>query len=141
MDRKTARSSSREGSVVRCGPLGKRCNRRPRLPGHRRGRVVVALKLFFFAVVVVLTLTRIIKSVVTGQAPVTLELRNTLGKNTDNPRWCTHISQLTQFMPPPETHKSEIGSQSTGTSDTPLLHGGLDEAFLFRAVISLSLRY
>ena len=33
-------------------------------------------------VVVVLTLTRIIKSVVTGQAPVTLELRNTPGKNT-----------------------------------------------------------
>ena len=31
-------------------------------------------------VVVVLTLTRIIKSVVTGQAPVTLELRNTPGK-------------------------------------------------------------
>ena len=28
-------------------------------------------------VVVVLTLTRIIKSVVTGQAPVTLEMRNT----------------------------------------------------------------
>ena len=62
-------------------------------------------------VVVVLTLTRIIKSVVTGQAPVTLELRNTPGKNTHNPRWCTHISQLTQFMPPPETCKSEIGSQ------------------------------
>ena len=37
-------------------------------------------------VVVVLTLTRIIKSVVTGQAPVTLELRNTLGKNTNNPK-------------------------------------------------------
>ena len=42
---------------------------------------------FFFlytavVVVVVLTLTRIIKSVVTGQAPVTLELRNTPGKNT-----------------------------------------------------------
>ena len=35
-------------------------------------------------VVVVLTLTRIIKSVVTGQAPVTLELRNTPGKNTHN---------------------------------------------------------
>ena len=34
------------------------------------------------AVVVVLTLPRIIKSVVTGQAPVTLELRNTPGKNT-----------------------------------------------------------
>ena len=63
--------------------------------------------------VVVLTLTRITKSVVTGQAPVTLELRNTPGKNTHNPRWYTHISQLTQFMPPPETFKSEIGSQST----------------------------
>ena len=63
--------------------------------------------------VVVLTLTRIIKSVVTGQAPVTLELRNTPGKNTNNPRCYTHISQLTQFMPPPETNKSEIGSQST----------------------------
>ena len=63
--------------------------------------------------VVVLTLTRIIKSVVTGQAPVTLELRNTPGKNTNNPRWYTHKSQLTQFMPPPETYKREIGSQST----------------------------
>ena len=31
-------------------------------------------------VVIVLILTRIIKSVVTGQAPVTLELRNTPGK-------------------------------------------------------------
>ena len=64
-------------------------------------------------VVVVLTLiTRIIKSVVTGQAPVTLELRNTPGKNTHNPRWYTHISRLTQFMPPPEIYKkSEIGSQ------------------------------
>ena len=41
-------------------------------------------------VVVVLTLTRIIKSVVTGRAPVTLELRNTPGKNTNNPRWYTH---------------------------------------------------
>ena len=35
-------------------------------------------------VVVVLTLTRIMKSVVTGQAPVTLELSNTPGKNTHN---------------------------------------------------------
>ena len=57
-----------------------------------------------FVVVDVLTLTRIIKSVVTGQAPVTLELRNTPGKNTNNPRWYTPISQLTQFMPPPETY-------------------------------------
>ena len=48
-------------------------------------------------VVVVLTLTSIIKSVVTGQAPVTLELRNTPGKDTHNPRWYTHISQLTQL--------------------------------------------
>ena len=31
-----------------------------------------------------------IKSVVTGQAPVTLELRNTPGKNTNKPRWYTH---------------------------------------------------
>ena len=64
-------------------------------------------------VVVVLTLSRIVKSVVTGQAPFTLELRNTPGKNTHNPRWYTHISQLTQFMSPPETYKSEIGSQAT----------------------------
>ena len=42
-------------------------------------------------VVVVLTLTRIIKSVVTGQAPVTLEQKNTLGKNTNSPRWYTHV--------------------------------------------------
>ena len=39
------------------------------------------------AVVVVLTLTRIIKSVVIGQAPVTLELRNTPGKkHTHKPK-------------------------------------------------------
>ena len=63
--------------------------------------------------ILVLTLTRIVKSVFTGQAPVTLELRNTPGKNTNNQRWYTHISQLTQFKPPPETYKSEIGSQST----------------------------
>ena len=37
-------------------------------------------------VVVVFTLTRIIKSVVTGQAPVTLELRNTLGKKHKQPK-------------------------------------------------------
>ena len=66
----------------------------------------------FVVVVVVLTLTRIIKNVVTGQAPVTLELRNTPGKNT-NQRWFTHISQLTQFMSSPETYKSGIGSQPT----------------------------
>ena len=49
------------------------------------------LGLFDFWILVVLALTRIIKSVVTGQAPVTLKLRNTPGKNTNNPRWYTHI--------------------------------------------------
>ena len=47
---------------------------------------------------------------VTEQAPVTLKLRNTLGKNTNNPRWYTHISQLTQFMPPPETSSLKVKS-------------------------------
>ena len=83
---------------------------RKQLKGHETGNISVVVVV---VVVVVLTLTRIIKSVVTGQAPLTLELRNTLGKNTNNLRWYTHISQLTQFMPPPETYKSEIGSQST----------------------------
>ena len=67
-------------------------------------------------VVVVLTLTRIIKAVVTGLAPVTPELRNTQGKKTHTTQGGsythTSMSQLTQFMPPPETYKSEIGSQS-----------------------------
>ena len=53
--------------------------------------------------VVVLTLTRIMKSVVTGQAPVTLELRNTPGEKHKQTKGGTRISQLTQFMPPPET--------------------------------------
>ena len=34
-------------------------------------------------------------------------------ENTHSPRWYTHVSQPTQFMPPPETYRSEIGSQST----------------------------
>ena len=55
-------------------------------------------------VVVVLTLTRRIKSVVTGQAPVTLELRNTPGKKHKQTKGGTRISQLTQFMSPPETY-------------------------------------
>ena len=38
----------------------------------------------YFNFVVVLTLTRIIKSAVTGQAPVTLELRNTPGEKINN---------------------------------------------------------
>ena len=64
-------------------------------------------------VVVVLTLTRIIKSVVTRQAPVTLELRNTVDKTQKAQRWYTHMSQLAQLMPPPETYNSEIESQPT----------------------------
>ena len=47
---------------------------------YGRGHIVVVV------VVVVLTLTRIIKSVVTGQAPVTLELRNTPGKTHTQPK-------------------------------------------------------
>ena len=42
-------------------------------------------------VVVVPTLTRIIKSVVTGQAPVTLELRNTPGKKHKQTKGGTRI--------------------------------------------------
>ena len=34
-------------------------------------------------------------------------------KTQTNQRWYTHISQPTQFMPPPETYKREIGSQPT----------------------------
>ena len=34
-------------------------------------------------------------------------------KHEQKQRWYTHTSQLTQFMPPPETYKSEIGSQPT----------------------------
>ena len=51
--------------------------------------------------IVVVTLTRIIRSVVTGQAPVTLELRNIPRKKHKTKRWYsyTNISQLTQFMP------------------------------------------
>ena len=60
---------------------------------------VPGISLLLLLFVVVLTLTRTIKSVVTGQAPVTLELRNTPAKNNHNPRWYTHISQLRQFMP------------------------------------------
>ena len=50
--------------------------------------VVVVVVVVFVAVVVivVLTLARMIKSVVTGQAPVTLELRNTQGKNRSKPK-------------------------------------------------------
>ena len=50
-------------------------------------------------VVVVLTLTRIIKSVVTGQAPVTLELRNTPGKKfRKTPQTRNNVVRLVQYL-------------------------------------------
>ena len=62
--------------------------------GVHTGRGANAKRCVYSIVVVVLTLTCIIKSVVTGQAPVTLELRNTPRKNTNNPRWYTHIIKI-----------------------------------------------
>ena len=54
--------------------------------------------------VVVLTSTRMIKPVVTGQAPVTLNRRNTPGeKRKRTNKGDTRIYQLTQSMPPRET--------------------------------------
>ena len=53
---------------------------------HKSSQEDPATKLQIANVVAVaLTLTRIIKSTVTGQAPVTLELGTTLGKNTNKP--------------------------------------------------------
>ena len=56
-------------------------------------------------VAVVLTLTLTIKSVVTGEAPVTLEWSRTPGKNTQTKLKVVHaysLSWLTQFMTPPK---------------------------------------
>ena len=50
------------------------------------------------AVVCVLTLTRIIKSVVTGQAPVTLEWRNTPGKKYKQTKSGTRILHVFLFL-------------------------------------------
>ena len=47
--------------------------------------VIVVVAVVVAVVVVVPTLTRIIKSVVTGQAPVTMQLKNTSGKTTNKP--------------------------------------------------------
>ena len=44
------------------------------------------VEIYLVVIVVVLTITCIIKSVVTRQAPVTLELRNTPGKTQTNSR-------------------------------------------------------
>ena len=70
--------------------------------------IVVVVVVAVVVVVVVIALTRIFKSVVTGQAPVTLELSNTRGKTQTNQRWYTHISQLTQFM----LHQKHIKAKS-----------------------------
>ena len=74
--------------------------------------------------VVVLTLARInqVRGHGTGSSHSGAE-GNTPGKKTHNPRWYTHISQLTQFMPPPATHESEIGSQSILTMMCQVYNG------------------
>ena len=68
-------------------PLGRfsrssRVKDTPFLGPSRRGPTCFRTTTFFYCFLwfVVLTLTRTIKSVVTGQAPATLELRNTPGK-------------------------------------------------------------
>ena len=73
-------------------------------PSDFFGRVMVIV-VPPMTVVAVLTLTRVIMSVVTWQAPVTLELEEYPGKK-HKPKVvqeCT-VSE-TQFMPPPETYK------------------------------------
>ena len=57
--------------------------------------VVIVIVVAVVVAVLVFTLTRIIESMVTGQAPVTLEWKNTPGKNqnTSEPKVVhTHIS-------------------------------------------------
>ena len=66
----------------------------------RGPHLVLAMILeLYVVVVVVLTLTRIVKSVVTG-------VEYPRKKNT-NQKWYTHmIPKLTQFMPPQEKYKN-----------------------------------
>ena len=65
-------------------------------------------------VVVVFTLTRIIKSVVTGQAPVTLEWRNTPGKKTQSKPKVVHAYIIADAIhASARKYKSEIESQPT----------------------------
>ena len=64
--------------------------------------------------VAVFTLTRIIKSVVTGQASVTLELRNTAEKKHKQTKGGTRIYYSSYKSCLRQKHtKSEIGSQPT----------------------------
>ena len=67
-------------------------------------------------VVVVLTFTRIIKSVVTGQAPVTLELRNTPGKKHTQTKGGTRIvyTVVTAVYKAPHHEQSQRVAQGGG---------------------------
>ena len=70
--------------------------------------------LLLMMILVVLTLTRIIKSVVSGQAPVTLELRNTPEKKHKQTKGGTRIDYITAadaFHVSARKIKSEIRSQ------------------------------
>ena len=66
------------------GPITNPAGEQPR-GGHVVVVVVVVVVVAAVVVVVDVTLTRKIKSVVTGQAPVNLELKNTQRKNTNQP--------------------------------------------------------
>ena len=83
---------------------------------------------FVLGVVVVLVVAtfRIVKSVVTGQAPVTLELRNTPGKNTNNPRVyaCHPYQGADSYSCPPSCASHGIGihlPQRVSTDSSPVV--------------------
>ena len=83
---------------------------RRRAASRTKNKVILHIHISTF--VVVLTLTRIIKSVVTGQAAVTLELRNTPGKNTNKPKVVhAYIIADAIHASARKIYKSEIGSQ------------------------------
>ena len=63
--------------------------------GYRHSPAPILLGQGSVMVVAVLTLSRIIKSVVTGQAPVTLELRNTPEKKHKQTKGGTRIVYIT----------------------------------------------
>ena len=69
-------------------------------------------------VVVVFGLTHIIKSVVTGHAPVTPEWKIILGEKTQtNQKGYKYISQRKQFMHPPKSIKISPGFSSRSFPD------------------------
>ena len=96
----------RENAVL-AGTFAK-YSQNPEMKHHLLGTVnkLLAEASPFDQVVVVFTLTRIIKSVVTGQVSSHSGAEEYPREKTQtNQRWSTHISQLTHFMPPPETHE------------------------------------